>query len=145
MTSVDFYVLQQNSIDDRKQFACRLIDKVVRQGHKVILNEEQATDSADMDQRLWAFKPESFIPHVVAGDANTQNAAVVLVNTQNTGEDTELHEDVLINLAMKPPSNFARFQRLVEIVVQEPEILAATRKNYAIYKSQGYTINMHKL
>lgn len=145
MTSVDFYVLQQNTIDARKQFACRLIDKVVRQGHKVTLNDEQAADSADMDQRLWAFKPESFVPHVIAGDAKAENAPVVLVNTQNTGEGTTIHKDVLINLAMQPPSNFARFQRLVEIVVQEPSILAATRKSYAIYKSQGYAINTHKI
>ena len=36
MTLIDFYVLKTGTLDERQQFACRLIEKAVRQGDERI-------------------------------------------------------------------------------------------------------------
>jgi len=140
MTRIDFYVLQESTTDGRLNFVCRLVEKAIGQGNKVMIATEHAAQSQEIDERLWNFKPESFIPHQQIGGL----AAATPVTISHRGDDPQ-HHDVLVNLRATVPPEFSRFQRLVEIVVQDSAILESTRKNFAFYKARGYQLNTHKL
>jgi len=141
MTLIDFYVLQQHAVADQRHFACRLIEKAVKQGNRVMVATKDAEESKILDETLWSFRANSFIPHTVQGDALSQESTVLLSHQ----EDDKSHHDVLVNLKLTVPLHFSRFQRLVEIVVKEPSVLDNSRRNYAFYKQRGYPINTHKL
>ncbi len=141
MTEVDFYVLEADNQTARWHFACRLVEKAVRQGNKVMIATENETASRELDQLLWSFKPESFVPHVILGEDGSEEAPVVI---SHDGDDVQ-HHDVLVNVRASLPPQFSRFKRLAEIVVQDETILQATRNNYAFYKERGYPIKTHKL
>lgn len=141
MTLIDFYVLQTATTDDQHNFACRLIEKAVRQGNRVMVATQSAAQSQAMDEALWAFRPESFVPHVVLGDDFAEQAPVLISH----GEDDDSHHDVLVNLRLDVPPQFSRFQRLAEIVIQDNTVLDNSRRNFAFYKERGYLINTHKL
>lgn len=141
MTEVDFYVLDADSQTARWNFACRLAEKAVRQGNKVMIATGNEAESRELDQLLWSFRPESFVPHVILGDDDADSVPVII---SHDGDDVQ-HHDVLVNIRAGLPQQFSRFKRLAEIVVQDETILRATRNNYAFYKERGYPIKTHKL
>lgn len=134
---IDFYVLQSSSIQDRLQFATRLLEKAWLQNcNAVLLAPDSATADA-LDTLLWQFKPESFIPH-----SRVDASAPIVIST-----DPGLLplRELLVNLGPAMPREVERFQRLAEIVIQIPEVLEPTRARYSRYREMGYTVNTHKL
>lgn len=128
-------------MQDRFHFACRLTEKAVKQGNRVLIATADEQGSEALDSLLWSFSPESFVPHALIGSPGAANSPVVISHQQ----DDETHHDVMINLGLGLPDFFSRFKRVTEIVVQEETVLAATRKNYAWYQERGYPLNTHKL
>lgn len=142
MTRIDFYILQNKAeVSDRWQFACRLTEKAVKQGNRVLIASPDEASSQALDKLLWSYAPESFVPHALLGERGDQNVPVVISHDA----DDEKHHDVLVNLGLTIPSHFSRFTRVSEVVVQGQEILAAARANYAYYSERGYPVNTHKL
>lgn len=146
MTLIDFYVLDKNSTQEQHHFACRLIEKAVRQGNRVMVATKDAAETKALDEALWSFRPESFVPHVALSESDESNeyaelSPVVISHT----EDDPSHHDVLVNLRLSVPEQFSRFQRLAEIVIQEETVLQNSRRNFAFFKERGYPVNTHKL
>ena len=92
-----------------------------------------------MDSYLWEFKATSFVPHEVA--SNQTDERVVLGFEQGP----ETHNDVLINLALSPPSYFAQFERVAEVVTQDEASLDALRSAWRHYRDRGYPLQKHEL
>ncbi|SMF08920.1 DNA polymerase III, chi subunit [Alteromonadaceae bacterium Bs31] len=143
MTRVDFYVLQKPAQQDRRHFACRLAEKAVAQGSRVMIATGDSAESQAMDELLWSFRPESFVAHTSAADTLEDiERAPVLIGHE--GDDLN-HHDLLINLRNDIPQNFSRFTRLAELVIQQDTVLEASRKHWAFYKSRGYQLASHKI
>lgn len=136
MTQVDFYILQDSEHQARWHFACRLIEKAYRLERKILVAVDTQEQAELLDDLLWSFKPESFLPHRLLEAADAPEAPIEIT----AGEDFGEHHDVLINLRSKVPEQFSRFERLSEVVIQEPEILKATREHFSFYKTRGYPI-----
>ncbi len=66
MSKVDFYILPTDSLSARLDFACKLCEKAWRLGHQVYLHCQDAEQRSELDQRLWRFKGEAFVPHDLA-------------------------------------------------------------------------------
>lgn len=142
MTQIDFHILPDASVDARWLYTCRLVEKVVSLGHKVLIAVDTEAEAQTLDDLLWSFKPESFIPHqIISNDSGHDDD--VSAEITFTGESGN-HNQVLINLGSLVPDYFSRFDRLSEIVIQEPKILESTREHYRFYKQRGYPISQHK-
>lgn len=138
MTQVDFHILQDTSAEARWLYVCRLIEKAERLGHRILVVVDGESDAHELDDLLWSFKPESFIPHQLIGGDEEVNVEI------SFNGDIGQHQDVLVNLGSAIPEQFSRFERVVEIVIQEPKILENTREHYRFYKQRGYPITQHK-
>ncbi len=151
MTQIDFYILPDSSLEAQLHFACRLTEKAQRLGRKVYIATGDRQHSEQLDELLWTFRPESFIPHAcqesgddsetTEGKANNMDVSVLIGHNNNGGN----HHDLLINLSRKVPDCFSRFERLSEIVIQEHSVLSKTRENYKFYRDRGYPIRSHDL
>ena len=131
-------------------YSCRLVEKVFNLGHSILIAVDSEDQAKALDDLLWSFKPESFIPHqIIGGDyspideppAAGDGEAIVEITFSSTAGN---HSQVLINLSSKVPEYFSRFARLSEIVIQDPKILEITREHYKFYKQRGYPIAQHK-
>ncbi len=58
---------------------------------------------------------------------------------------TEAGAQVLINCADRLPEGFERYERVVELVDQNPEVLAKSRERFKQYRERGLTPETHKL
>lgn len=138
MPQVDFYVLQEQDELARRQFACRLLEKIHKLGKSAVVIMPEAAAANAMDQLLWEFPPESFLPHGLNEDTNNPIAI-------RLAEDWKVARDVAINLQLQPLQDRDMCERLVEIVVQDPAVLQATREHFKFYRQQGYQIQSHAL
>ncbi|WP_237054775.1 DNA polymerase III subunit chi [Microbulbifer sediminum] len=139
MTRIDFYVLSSDQPHQGDVFACRLAEKAFRAGMRVLLAVDDRTRAGQLDELLWTFREDSFLPH--APQAGEQHAAVEI----NCGEDPGLHHGLLINLCTEIPAWFSRFERLAEIVVQQPESLARSRSRFSHFRDRGYPLQSHRI
>jgi DNA polymerase-3 subunit chi len=139
MTQVDFYILPEQSTERRQLFACRLVEKAFKLGHKVYIHSESAEQASQLDDLLWNYRPSSFLPHQC-----TRQDSVAQIEI-GFGEDPGHHHDVMINLGLEIPEFFSRFQRLSEIVVTDPQVTTATRANYKFYRDRGYPLQSHDM
>ncbi len=140
MTRIDFYILADEQEAARLHFACRLIDKARHMGNQVYVCSRDESQAQELDQLLWTFRPESFIPHQL--HTKDDDTGSVLIGW---GEDCSNHHGLLINLSHQVPEYFSRFERLVEVVCQQQDVLEATRKHYGFYRDRGYPIQSNDM
>ncbi|WP_137938256.1 DNA polymerase III subunit chi [Chitinivorax sp. B] len=137
MTRIDFYT----HVEDRAGVVCQLAAKAVSQGKRVMIFTAGPAETDLIDQRLWTFNQLSFIPHC---RANHELAAETPVIVDHVAE-TLPHHEILINLHPDWPRFFSRFERLIEIVSQQPDITDAARQRFRYYRDCGYDIQSHNL
>ena len=139
LTKIDFYILPSADPSARLDFACKLTEKAWRLGHRVYLHCTDNAQRQDLDERLWRFKGESFVPH---SNTEDQPDGVVVMGCTDAPAS---HQDLLINLDLKVPDFFKRFARVAEVVVEDPAVRQAARESFRFYREQGYPLQDHKL
>lgn len=139
MTLVGFYVVQSSAPGQRLQVAARLTDKAFQHGHRIFINAADQAQAAELDEMLWSFRPSSFLPHGLHGQKHSDMIAI------GWGQEPDTHNDLLINLQLGIPDFFSRFQRVAEVVTQEPASLSALRESWKFYKERGYQLEKHDL
>ncbi|KIG04092.1 MULTISPECIES: DNA polymerase III subunit chi [Caballeronia] len=135
MTRIDFHT----NVGDPLAYACRLARKAYASGRALVVLAEPARLAA-FDEQLWTFAPLEFVPHCMAKSPLAQDTPVVLASDL----DGVPHHQVLVNLGAPVPAQFARFERLIEIVGNEGDELAAGRERFRFYRDRGYAIETHK-
>ena len=129
---VEFYVLGSAAAQDRLRAACQLAGKGWRAGLPVFIRCTDDAQLTNLDELLWHFRGEAFIPHNRHADNPT--APVVL----GLEETPEARQGLLINLHSQLCQHLQGFSRIIEIVSQEPQQLAACRENFRLYRQKGY-------
>ncbi len=137
MTEVGFYILGEEAAYDRLALACRIAEKAYDGGHRVYIHCADAEQARRMDELLWTFKQNSFVPH---GPAGADDPSPVQVG--HHGEAAG-HEDVLINLSDEVPQFFSRFHRLAEVVDNGNREVG--REHYRFYRERGYPLQDHRI
>lgn len=141
MSRADFYQLKSNDPASRYPLLCRLLEKCLGVGQQVYIICRDEAEALHLNQYIWAFKPDSFIPHICAHEQ--AQAIVVLGHTSTPAAAQPHHHEICINLsqALAPE----KFDRIIELVVQETEMLQTARDHYATYNELGRTMQYHKL
>ncbi|MES2819335.1 MAG: DNA polymerase III subunit chi [Pseudomonadota bacterium] len=132
MPRIEFYVLSSANPADRLRAACQLTMKAWRHGLPVFLRGSDAQQCSALDELLWRFKAETFVPHSLHQE-NPQAPVVI-----GRDEEPETQQGVLINLNPGLSPFIERFSRVIEIVNQQPDLLTACRENFLGYRQRGY-------
>lgn len=135
MSRADYYILPDTEPESRAAFLCRLCEKILGLGMRVFISTEHETAARQLDQQLWTARPQSFVPHVLLGGLPASPIEI------GWGEQLPDHREVFINLSARLPDTAFEFERIVEIVIQTPEVLAATRENYARCREHGLELH----
>lgn len=132
MPRIEFYVLSTAMPGDRLRAACQLAMKAWRAGMPVFLRGSDAQQCNEVDELLWRFKAESFVPHSLH-EEDAQAPVVIGLD-----EEPSSAQGVLINLGSTLSPQVERFSRVIEIVNQKPDLLTACRENFRSYRQRGY-------
>ncbi|WXL24834.1 DNA polymerase III subunit chi [Ectopseudomonas mendocina] len=132
MPRIEFYVLASDTLAERQRVACNLAMKAWRAGFNVFLRASGEDECNVLDELLWHFRKDCFLPHSQYEDNNS--APVVIGLDQAPSHPS----GVLINLASNLSPQVDHFSRVIEIVNQQPELLTACRENFRTYRQRGY-------
>lgn len=143
MPQIDFYLLPYDHEDAIHAFIARLVEKAFNSDHKIFIYTDQVEQARHLDERLWCFRAESFLPH----ERVNQNAPspATAINLSEVQAPDALPKDLLINLNNDIPDSFIQYQRVIEIVSQQPAQKQRAREHFKQYKAQGFTPSTHEI
>ena len=133
MTKIDFHT----NVADKITYTCRLVRKARTAAleSRIIILLRDKSELAALDQALWTFSAQDFLPHASVDEAIASQSPVVLTDS----DSRELpHHDILVNLSGTLPTSFAQFERVFEIITQEPTDTEVGRERYGYYRQRGY-------
>jgi len=137
LPTVDFYVLERGADEEARRVACRLAEKAWQQGYRVLLRTADADRARTLDDLLWTFRQESFVPHGLHDE--DPDAPVVIAH----GDPPLDSDGLLINLGSDVPEGAARFQRIAEVV--ETTAKDAGRLRYRVYREREWPLRTHSV
>lgn len=140
MPKVNFYLLKQSGVEALQLFACKLAEQLSRQGQRVYLHAANADEAQALDQLLWSFAPESFVPHARCEDPAAATAQVLI----GTG-GAPAHCNCLLNLTDAEAPAHAGLTAVAEFVQNNEAAKAQSRARWNSYKQQGWELQHHTL
>jgi len=137
MTRIDFYQLnpQRHRYD---QVVCQLCQKAYDSKQFTLLLTQSQQQSQHLDQKLWTYSDDSFLPHDGAESEDLVTPILIHDNPDPKG-----NRQLLINLSASVPIYFAQFERVIELVTEDNKSQA--REHYSYYKERGYSLNHFNL
>lgn len=128
-------------VADKLGYACRLLRKAYAQGARVVVTGA-AEELSRLDVQLWVFEQEEFVPHarLRAGErASRALAATTPIWLADDVAGAPPDATVLVNLGLDNIDAVERFARVIEIVADTPEAVAAGRLRWRHYLAAGTT------
>ena len=142
---VDFYILEVAAEHERLRTACRLAEKAWQKGHHVFIHTESMQAARSIDDMLWTYRQDSFVPHALLRERLQVDAECLEPVLVGDGTVEPADIDVLINLAETVPPFAARSTRVAEIVAADESARRAGRSRYRDYRDRGIPIQQHNL
>jgi DNA polymerase-3 subunit chi len=136
---VDFYLLQSEEPEASLLAACELVEKLYSEGHRVFIHCNTQQEAEHLDELLWTYQEESFIPHNLQGEGPEPPPPVQL----GFGKEPRGFNDILLNMALEVPSFSVKFKRIIELVPSLETEKERSRSRYKEYKSKGFLLQTH--
>ena len=137
---VDFYVQSGGPARGHLTLACRVTEKAFQAGHQVYIRCSSVEQAKTLDQLLWTFSQNSFVPHSIKGIGKTRTP-VTIGNEPAKSETAQ----VVVSLAGDPVADFSNFLRIAEIVGHEDVERESGRKRFRFYRENGVEPTTHEI
>lgn len=138
---VDFYLLSDNQPNAHWLVACRLLEKAYLKGHRVFVYCDNQHDAELLDELLWTFKDDSFIPHNLEGEGPEPPPAIHI----GYSKEPRGFNDILLNVSSQIPFFYSRFKRVIELVTNNDAKKEESRIRYKEYRSKGCELFTHSV
>lgn len=140
MPRADFYLIQKERFREEPLL---LVCELARKAHDANLwtlvlarDEEQAQR---LDELMWEFDADAYIPHQVAGDEEDE-LTPVLIATPDT--DTPMRA-LVINLRDDPVAG--SFERVLEVVPADDSARGPLRERWKQYQARGLEVKKYDM
>jgi DNA polymerase III subunit chi len=138
MAEISFYPLKTQ----RFGYACKLVEKIYRNGHSCFVLTASVEQSIMLDKLLWSFRPGSFIPHQVFNGITPKLPQTVLIGAVGI-EIPEKWDNLIMNLSDSLPKIGSGTERILEVLDNSEFSIQEGRQRYRYYKELGFQITTH--
>ena len=140
-----FYLLEHldepdSDIPAHFDLGARLASEHYRQGKRVFIYVDNREDAHLIDQHLWAFEADSFVPHNLQGEGPHSGAPVEIGQTPPVSK-----RSVLINLATTVPDFIRRFEQVFDFVPADDKRKQLARQRYKQLRDMGVQLATKKV
>ncbi|MDH5722598.1 MAG: DNA polymerase III subunit chi [Alphaproteobacteria bacterium] len=134
MTEIRFYHLQRQN---EHQVLPSLLSKALSNGHKIIVKCANDAEKEKLNEYLWTYNPDSFLPHGSNKDGNEKMQPIWL-----TAKDENPNgADVLIISQGAQAENMDDFTLCCEMLDgQDEDAVKDARTRWKTYKEQGFEV-----
>lgn len=151
-TQVMFYILSDEKNNDESPdisksvdandtssafyHACVQASHFYRQNQRVFIYTQDQNQAEQVDELLWSFDSDSFVPHNLVGEGPKQGAAVEISYQPPRGR-----RPVLINLTDTVPTFADQFQFIVDFVPSNETLKQQARERFKACRQWGFQVN----
>ena len=134
MTEVLFFETTAGRLETE---ACEVAERSYTQGHRLQIIASGEEQAARLDELLWTFRPDSFVPHGVFAEQSAQAALPIVITT---GEERIGNIDSMLMMDYCPVEVVGRFAQVFHlVVVDQDEIDHLTQSNSVHQVPEGPT------
>ena len=142
-TQVMFYLLKDDGTDETEKesrsaiyHACLQASHFYRQNQRVYIYAQNQQHAEQIDEMLWAFDSDSFVPHNLVGEGPKQGAMVEIGYQAPQGR-----RSVLINLNSDVPNFANQFQFIVDFVPSDETLKQQARERFKTCRQWGFQVD----
>lgn len=136
MPRADFYLIDKPRFREQPLLlVCELVRRAFAAQQPTLILVRDFEQAEAVDELLWAFDEDAFIPHQLAGDDDDADTAVLIVPP---GIDTA-DRPLVINL--REGCAPGRFDRVLEVVAADPAEREGSRARWREYARLGFEVN----
>ena len=140
MPRADFYLIDKPRFrDDPLLLVCELARRAFDSAQPTLILVLSADQADQLDEKLWEFDADAFIPHQIAGDGDDAITPVLIVapGLQTPGRA------LVINL--RDECAPGAVERVLEVVPADEDRRLASRKRWTAYKAAGFEVTKHDM
>lgn len=135
-TQVMFYLLNNDNAQSSRHYqACLQAAFFYRNNQRVFIYTQDQTQAHEIDELLWGFDPQSFVPHNLVGEGPRGGAAVEISWQQPTSR-----RPVLINLTDTTPRFAQNFAQIIDFVPTDEALKQLARERFKAYRQSGFQV-----
>ena len=136
MARADFYLIAKpRFLDKPLLLVCELARKANDSGQPALILVSSAAQAEALDELLWEFDPDAYIPHQIAGTDEDDDITPVLIVPP---EMLPPMRPLVINLRNEPVTG--EFTRVLEVVPADASAREPLRARWKFYKERGLTV-----
>ena len=140
MTRADFYLVGKPRFrEEPLRLVCELARKAHDAGQWTLVLARDRAQAEALDDLLWAFDEDAYIPHQLAGDEEDDLTPVLIAPPD---VDAPLRP-LLINL--RDGAVEGSFERVLEVVPADDSAREPLRERWKQYKARGFEVNKHDM
>ena len=137
----DFYLIQKPRFrEEPLLLVCELAKKAHAAGIATLVLARDAAQAERLDDLLWSFDADAYIPHQIAGPDGDEDEADVLIAAPDT--DAPLR-GLVINLRDAPVAG--RFDRVLEVVPADESARGPLRERWKQYQARGFELKKYDM
>jgi DNA polymerase-3 subunit chi len=140
MPRADFYLIAKPRFREQPLLlVCELAKRAFAAQQPTLILARDHAQAEALDELLWAFDADAFIPHQLAGDDDDADTAVLIVPP---GVDTP-DRPLVINL--RETCAAGDCQRVLEVVAADPDERDGSRERWREYQRRGFELHKNDM
>ncbi len=141
MARADFYLVTKPRFrEEPLLLVCELARKAHDAGFPTLVLARDAAQAEALDDLLWSFDPDAYLPHQIAGMDEDDELAPILILPPEA--DAPMRP-LVINL--RDAAVDGDFERVLEVVPADPEARLPLRERWKQYQARGLQLAKHDM
>ncbi|RZA16677.1 MAG: DNA polymerase III subunit chi [Lysobacteraceae bacterium] len=141
MPRADFYLIDKPRFrEEPLLLVCELAKKAFAANLPVLVLARDAAQAEALDDLMWSFDADEYLPHQIAGMDEDDGDAPILIATPDMDVAARA---LLVNLRDAAPGG--SFERVLEVVPADPSARGPLRERWKHYQSLGFEVNKHDM
>ena len=141
MPRADFYLIAKPRFAAQPLLlVCELARRACDSNQFTVILARDAAQAEELDDLLWAFDPDEYLPHQIAGMDEGDDDTPILISTPDMDIPAR---PMLINLRDGAPNG--SFERVLEVVPADPSARGPLRERWKHYQALGFDVNKHDM
>jgi DNA polymerase-3 subunit chi len=141
MARADFYLIARpRFLEQPLMLVCELARKAYDANQWTLILARDAAQAEELDELLWAFDDDAYIPHQVAGTDEEDELTPVLIAAPEFDAPARA---LVINL--RDGAFSGECERVLEVVPADESAREPLRERWKQYKARGFDVNKHDM
>jgi len=134
----DFYLIAKPRFRaEPLRLVCELARKAHDAGQATLILARDRAQAEELDDLLWAFDDDAYVPHQIAGDEEDELAPVLIATP-----DVDVPLRPLV-LNLRDAAVEGAFERVLEVVPADESARGPLRERWKAYKARGLEVKSH--